>query len=145
MKTPLPKKRRWNSTCNTPRIRAHARNPRLPPAYRMQQTSLPTTRRHTNNGSTTAIQGRNPLRLNALRGRNAESRIEAHWARVHRPDATRVEVRLFGRNPVRTGPNAPAKDRYGRFGHRRNRLKRLDRKSTRLNSSHHSISYAVFC
>src|SRR5258708_25354320 len=28
---------------------------------------------------------------------------------------------------------------------RRNRMQRLDRKSTRLNSSHQIISYAVFC
>src|SRR5689334_24556451 len=35
------------------------------------------------------------------------------------------------------------KDRL--FSFRRSRLRRLDRKSTRLNSSHSSISYAVFC
>src|SRR5438477_4515365 len=33
----------------------------------------------------------------------------------------------------------------GRFAHRRRVSPTLDRKSTRLNSSHMSISYAVFC
>src|SRR5699024_11279529 len=40
------------------------------------------------------------------------------------------------------------RDQVHRFGitfHRRKRSKGTDRKSTRLNSSHVSISYAVFC
>src|SRR3712207_8569813 len=36
-------------------------------------------------------------------------------------------------------PHGPASVRWDRDGHR------LDRKSTRLNSSHANISYAVFC
>src|SRR3712207_7942346 len=36
-------------------------------------------------------------------------------------------------------------DLYRRVINRNNRLKNLDRKSTRLNSSHANISYAVFC
>src|SRR3712207_8202861 len=37
------------------------------------------------------------------------------------------------------------KDRYKKRRNRGNRRKRQDRKSTRLNSSHANISYAVFC
>src|SRR5574337_1121227 len=40
----------------------------------------------------------------------------------------------------RAVPPGPAAARGGRYG-----AQPLDRKSTRLNSSHHSISYAVFC
>src|SRR5689334_23571035 len=39
----------------------------------------------------------------------------------------------------------PALLLHGRLVHRDNRNERGDRKSTRLNSSHSSISYAVFC
>src|SRR6202521_5900567 len=51
--------------------------------------------------------------------------------------------------PIWPGPgNAPRRSR-GRHpagpGHRRSSIPRTDRKSTRLNSSHLRISYAVFC
>src|SRR5207248_8391323 len=46
-----------------------------------------------------------------------------------------------GTHPIQPGPRAA-----GRPGSRRLRLhSRIDRKSTRLNSSHRTISYAVFC
>src|SRR3712207_7389377 len=58
----------------------------------------------------------------------------------------RVVARLVDRRggPVApAGPGAGGAPRAGRFGScRRNRQ---DRKSTRLNSSHANISYAVFC
>src|SRR5688572_31731701 len=47
-----------------------------------------------------------------------------------------------GSTPARGGEAAPAPP-HG--GHGPARLRRLDRKSTRLNSSHSQISYAVFC
>src|SRR3712207_8463971 len=52
-----------------------------------------------------------------------------------RAAATGVERAAGGRGPVRSGP---ARVRHERAGG-------LDRKSTRLNSSHATISYAVFC
>src|SRR5690349_22821477 len=57
-------------------------------------------------------------------------------------DAPRRAVR---RRPARPGRPRSGGDRRapaGRGGHRR---RRRDRKSTRLNSSHVEISYAVFC
>src|SRR5207249_9100364 len=54
----------------------------------------------------------------------------------HRPP------REHGRRPQRRGQHRPAHG--GRPRHRRGHG-RVDRKSTRLNSSHVSISYAVFC
>src|SRR5947209_16075605 len=35
--------------------------------------------------------------------------------------------------------------RHGGVSHKRRTVRRIDRKSTRLNSSHANISYAVFC
>src|SRR5690606_42084551 len=58
------------------------------------------------------------------------------------------------RHPLRAGrdggahPPRPARLRRllrARGGHARGAARRLDRKSTRLNSSHVKISYAVFC
>src|SRR3712207_8797950 len=50
-----------------------------------------------------------------------------------------------GARPLRPeGGAGGAPPTAGRLGRRR-RLHRLDRKSTRLNSSHANISYAVFC
>src|SRR3712207_7841369 len=49
-----------------------------------------------------------------------------------------------GRAPQRGGARRPA-DRGDRRRPVRGRLDDLDRKSTRLNSSHANISYAVFC
>src|SRR2546430_10798905 len=47
-----------------------------------------------------------------------------------------------GDGPVQPGPGEPAPRRYGE---RPGRHPIGDRKSTRLNSSHSQISYAVFC
>src|SRR2546422_8475475 len=63
-------------------------------------------------------------------------------------DRHRAEARLGGENA-----RAPARGVAGRRAARRRRLRgrgaalleRQDRKSTRLNSSHGYISYAVFC
>src|SRR6266487_6566993 len=43
------------------------------------------------------------------------------------------------------GPHRRPRDRRGRVRHRGGEGRGRDRKSTRLNSSHPSISYAVFC
>src|SRR5207245_4258922 len=72
----------------------------------------------------------------------------SHARRLH-PDADR---RGAGRAPRRdragASPHrrrAPIHDRRARIVHQCERRAVLDRKSTRLNSSHGSISYAVFC
>src|SRR3712207_8366602 len=57
---------------------------------------------------------------------------------VHGPDGVRA-----GRVRTHPGPDPRARVRGGRGGDLGGR--RLDRKSTRLNSSHANISYAVFC
>src|SRR5438552_13150426 len=47
-----------------------------------------------------------------------------------------------------SGAGAPSPFRFGAVGHGRRAARtrgRIDRKSTRLNSSHQIISYAVFC
>src|SRR5207248_10197548 len=66
--------------------------------------------------------------------------------RGHRPDP-RHEARQVPRGE-REGSGRQA-DRRGPAAHRRGvpegRDRRRDRKSTRLNSSHRTISYAVFC
>src|SRR5207248_8397830 len=43
------------------------------------------------------------------------------------------------------GPRPPKQHRTDHAHHRRSPRPRQDRKSTRLNSSHRTISYAVFC
>src|SRR5574337_1124894 len=50
-------------------------------------------------------------------------------------------------NPFQTkqGSRPSCRDQEGRRGSEEVVPENLDRKSTRLNSSHHSISYAVFC
>src|SRR5204862_5425627 len=51
-----------------------------------------------------------------------------------------------GASETRAGdPGASGRERLARTGGRRGARRRLDRKSTRLNSSHVEISYAVFC
>src|SRR5205814_9454650 len=70
------------------------------------------------------------------------SDLEHHVAvegRVHRPDGARQSVLRHDGEPPRLGPGERRIGRY--YGQRRV----LDRKSTRLNSSHLGISYAVFC
>src|SRR5258708_10432164 len=70
-------------------------------------------------------------------------------ARAPRPDRRGLRVSLAdsGRDdsgaPVRGGYAGPGPDRHRQD--RRLCLARVDRKSTRLNSSHQIISYAVFC
>src|SRR5207249_10272549 len=76
-----------------------------------------------------------------------EPMAENRRRRVCDPDLGRVvqqcpsagAARLRPASRVRGGP-LPSTGRY-----RRKWLRRIDRKSTRLNSSHVSISYAVFC
>src|SRR5206468_12069723 len=63
--------------------------------------------------------------------------VEAANVRSRRPDGT--PSLGLSRRQVHAGrrrPEAPLPDRQ---------IRRLDRKSTRLNSSHDQISYAVFC
>src|SRR5690625_6766945 len=54
-------------------------------------------------------------------------------------------ILYFIQNPVSSGANAIAFLRRQPFWFRRAQVVRKDRKSTRLNSSHVAISYAVFC
>src|SRR5690625_5559162 len=58
-----------------------------------------------------------------------------------RADQDRGPSRPRGQRPPRPGHLLPPQ----RLGDRRLHLPRRDRKSTRLNSSHVAISYAVFC
>src|SRR3712207_8753379 len=65
--------------------------------------------------------------------------------RRRRPRQPRLRMRLprgGGEDPARGGASPP---RRPVDGGGRGRLRRRDRKSTRLNSSHANISYAVFC
>src|SRR3712207_7534495 len=60
------------------------------------------------------------------------------------PAARRARAR--GRDCTRRSlPAAPARDARGRSPAATDRASARDRKSTRLNSSHANISYAVFC
>src|SRR5688500_19697697 len=69
-------------------------------------------------------------------------RSTAHPARPHHP---RRRLRIPPQAP-RTHLETPLGHRHHhRQPHPRHRLGRRDRKSTRLNSSHLVISYAVFC
>src|SRR3712207_8532076 len=56
------------------------------------------------------------------------------------PDRGRPRVRRVHGPPLPRGPARPGPPGVARGGR-----ERLDRKSTRLNSSHANISYAVFC
>src|SRR3712207_7592538 len=78
--------------------------------------------------------------------------------RSHRPE---LDVELLGRRAVDAGADEVRRDEVGRElqphprpaddarqrldGQRLDAGRREDRKSTRLNSSHANISYAVFC
>src|SRR3712207_7170912 len=62
----------------------------------------------------------------------ASGGVKAHDKRVEWGRCGAVAIGLQGQNPSAT-------DVHGEF------VERLDRKSTRLNSSHANISYAVFC
>src|SRR5688572_32075332 len=63
--------------------------------------------------------------------------------RPHSPPGWRRDVRSSPASPT---PRAASPARTARTQHERRRPdRRLDRKSTRLNSSHSQISYAVFC
>src|SRR5690242_20854168 len=62
--------------------------------------------------------------------------------------AQAVDVRVADapRDPAHPGGGAAEVERLGhRLEHQREAVAERDRKSTRLNSSHMSISYAVFC
>src|SRR5262245_64600761 len=86
-------------------------------------------------------------------GRMGECAILRHWGLI-RPDLTQPSGHWFltelGQDFVRGDVEVPFaiwhwnKKRYGATT-RTISLRRADRKSTRLNSSHLGISYAVFC
>src|SRR6266480_5759504 len=67
------------------------------------------------------------------------------------PRSTLFPYTTLFRSRPRADPRVRRQDRDGETGHRQLRRARAvlrdrrDRKSTRLNSSHMSISYAVFC
>src|SRR5205814_4803161 len=65
-------------------------------------------------------------------------------ARASDPDRRPVPRRRRGRCDPARDRRAPG-DALGPTGDRRESRRRVDRKSTRLNSSHLGISYAVFC
>src|SRR3712207_7359106 len=63
-----------------------------------------------------------------------------------KPVAVAQRAEQPARQPAARGGAPPARDRGARQRQPgRLRLRQLDRKSTRLNSSHANISYAVFC
>src|SRR5689334_24172881 len=75
---------------------------------------------------------------------NDTATTEIYTLSLH--DALPISPRPPLRHPLRR--REQGRRRGGRRAHPRRRLRpdrRLDRKSTRLNSSHSSISYAVFC
>src|SRR5690242_21265994 len=66
---------------------------------------------------------------------------EAGRVQIHR----RLDIEQVSM-AVASSPHLLAADRTGQLGGRRTHWRHVvDRKSTRLNSSHMSISYAVFC
>src|SRR2546426_10587636 len=81
--------------------------------------------------------------LNAIHVHHGLSRNAGAWARFCRALCTRWEVPLAVRRVkvAKGGKGLEAAAREARYRAFRNR----DRKSTRLNSSHLVISYAVFC
>src|SRR5574337_1637370 len=84
--------------------------------------------RHTETGQRRSRQG--VERLAALRFLALETLAPVLAASLGDIHAAAVRAALHG---------------LGQFCHDDGTLNLLDRKSTRLNSSHHSISYAVFC
>src|SRR5438105_9438327 len=87
---------------------------------------------------------RKPLvftRNNYRKGRRLPCRCHAtHFARVANLSCPRTQHA----GTVSEGPVCPASSR-SRLSRRGRKGKQVDRKSTRLNSSHEWISYAVFC
>src|SRR5262245_62722265 len=71
------------------------------------------------------------------------SRGPAGRARLPGPGARPARRQVLGALPPEHVPAAPGRVGAGLRGP--GRVPRLDRKSTRLNSSHLGISYAVFC
>src|SRR3712207_7232488 len=67
-----------------------------------------------------------------------------HAWRVHRQDADEGELLLLDGEPV-VGDEVVVRDRRPGGDHLGAAHDEADRKSTRLNSSHANISYAVFC
>src|SRR2546426_8356785 len=73
------------------------------------------------------------------------------YTTLFRSDADDARLRPHGRRRDEAAPrsvhrgDARRRARAGEDGARAHRGERLDRKSTRLNSSHLVISYAVFC
>src|SRR5437667_6605376 len=61
------------------------------------------------------------------------------------PRSTLFPYTTLFRSPRRAGHAEPAAEAVRRHGHGSRAPRRGDRKSTRLNSSHITISYAVFC
>src|SRR5438067_10405494 len=73
--------------------------------------------------------------------RYGQGRLGQHLGRLLEAGGADEAVRLHGR----LGDPEQLHLAVGRLRHLARRLLLLDRKSTRLNSSHVSISYAVFC
>src|SRR5438445_9860930 len=61
------------------------------------------------------------------------------------PRSTLFPYTTLFRSPGRTRPSSPLRSRRRNRGRSPGRSPAGDRKSTRLNSSHANISYAVFC
>src|SRR5207245_8584127 len=80
-----------------------------------------------------------PLGLTGCKASSNESSRAANQPAVVSADTS---------NPSQTADDAPPPEKTGGFDGKRafaHVAKQVDRKSTRLNSSHGSISYAVFC
>src|SRR3712207_8387522 len=72
--------------------------------------------------------------------------FRSHRARPpSRQEGTPIDVALIQEGPVRRGPPPDADRADERVGQPDHGQDLVDRKSTRLNSSHANISYAVFC
>src|SRR3712207_8468955 len=76
---------------------------------------------------------------------NSESAIVLFLMIRRPPRSTLFPYTTLFRSTVRHRARAPAGGQHGLEAVRRGRVAGRDRKSTRLNSSHANISYAVFC
>ena len=67
------------------------------------------------------------------------------YTTLFRSPLHRLTKTVVPRHPLRRANPTPCRARTDRWCIDRSKPRRLDRKSTRLNSSHQIISYAVFC
>src|SRR5690606_42141053 len=92
--------------------------------------------------SCSACYHRDPHSFPTRRSSDLDLRGELHWSWLRAAHRAEVEAYL---DSLALGPEVTEQDRLLNALCRPERLLELDRKSTRLNSSHVKISYAVFC